>query len=74
MSFIRMNTVPLGYGPQHAMSVVIPIARENAHTTWADRARFFTDLRDKIARRHRGPVLRNLQQRHSARQRLDATR
>jgi hypothetical protein len=30
------------------MSVVIPI-RENAHTTWADRARFVTDLRDKIA-------------------------
>ena len=46
--FIRMNTVPLGYEPQHAMSVVIPV-RENAHTTWADRARFFTDLRDKIA-------------------------
>ena len=47
-SFIRMNTVPLGYEPQHAMSVVIPI-RENAHTTWADRARFVTELRDKIA-------------------------
>jgi predicted permease len=47
-SFIRMNTVPLGYEPRHAMSVVIPI-RENAHTTWADRARFFTDLRDKVA-------------------------
>src|SRR5579859_2107731 len=47
-SFIRMNTVPLGYEPQHAMSVVIPI-RENAHTTWADRAQYFTDLRDKIA-------------------------
>ena len=47
-SFIRMNTVPLGYEPQLAMSVVIPV-RENAHTTWADRARFFTDLRDKIA-------------------------
>ena len=47
-SFIRMNTVPLGYEPQHAMSVVIPI-RENAHTTWADRAHFFTELRDKIA-------------------------
>ena len=46
--FIRMNTVPLGYEPQHVMSVVIPI-RENAHTTWADRARFFTELRDKIA-------------------------
>jgi predicted permease len=47
-SFIRMNSVPLGYEPQHAMSVVIPI-RENAHTSWADRARFFTDLRDKIS-------------------------
>jgi predicted permease len=46
--FIRMNTVRLGYEPLHAMSVVIPI-RENAHTTWADRARFFTDLRDKVA-------------------------
>ncbi len=47
-SFIRMNTIPLGYEPQHAMSVVIPI-RENAHTTWADRGRYFTELRDKIA-------------------------
>jgi predicted permease len=47
-SYIRMNTVPLGYEPRHAMSVVIPI-RENAHTTWADRARFITELRDKIA-------------------------
>jgi predicted permease len=46
--FIRMNTVPLGYEPQHVMSVVIPIS-EDAHTTWADRARFFTELRDKIA-------------------------
>ena len=47
-SFIRMNTVALGYEPQHAMSVAIPI-RETAHTTWADRARYFTELRDKIA-------------------------
>jgi len=47
-SFIRMNTVPLGYEPQRAMSVAIPI-RENAHTTWADRARYFAELRDKIA-------------------------
>ncbi len=47
-SFIRMNTVPLGYEPQHVMSVEIPI-HENAHTNWADRARYFTDLRDKIA-------------------------
>jgi predicted permease len=46
--FIRMNTTPLGYEPQHVMSVVIPIG-EDAHTTWADRARFFTELHDKIA-------------------------
>jgi len=47
-SFIRMNTVPLGYEPQHTMSVGIPI-RENAHTTWADRARYFTELHAKVA-------------------------
>ena len=47
-SFIRMSTVPLGYEAQHAMSVAIPI-RHNAHTTWADRARYFAELRDKIA-------------------------
>jgi len=47
-SFIRMNTVALGYEPRHAMSVAIPI-RENTHTAWADRARFFNELRDKIA-------------------------
>ena len=46
--FLRMLRVPLGYQPQHVMSVVIPI-REDAHTTWADRARFFTALHDKIA-------------------------
>lgn len=46
--FIRMNTVPLGYVPQHVMSVVTPI-REDAHKTWADRVLYFTELRDKIA-------------------------
>jgi putative ABC transport system permease protein len=46
--FIRMNTAPLGYEPQHVMSVVIPVS-EDAHKTWADRARFFTELHDKIA-------------------------
>jgi len=46
--FVRMNTAPLGYEPQHVMSIVIPIG-EDAHTTWADRARFFTELHDKIA-------------------------
>ena len=47
-SFVRMNTVALGYQPQHVMSVFLPL-HENAHTTWADRSRFFTELRDKIA-------------------------
>ena len=47
-AFIRMNAVPLGYEPQHVMSVEIPI-NEDAHATWADRARFVTALRDKIA-------------------------
>ena len=47
-AFIRMNAVPLGYEPQHVMSVEIPI-NEDAHATWADRARFLTALRDKIA-------------------------
>jgi predicted permease len=46
--FIRMNTVPLGYEPQHVMSVEIPLS-EDAHTTWAARARFLTELHDKIA-------------------------
>jgi predicted permease len=46
--FIHMLRVPLGYDPQHVMSIVIPL-HENAHTTWADRSRFFTQLREKIA-------------------------
>jgi putative ABC transport system permease protein len=46
--FIRMLRVPLGYEPQHVMSIVIPI-RDDAHTTWEDRAHFFTTLHDKIA-------------------------
>ena len=46
--FIVMLRVPLGYQPKHVMSVVIPI-RDDAHTAWADRARFYTELHDKIA-------------------------
>ena len=46
--FLAMLRVPLGYQPQHVMSVIIPI-RDDAHTTWADRVRFYTELRDKIA-------------------------
>jgi hypothetical protein len=47
-AFIRMNRVSLGYDPRHVMSIGLPI-RENAHTTWADRARFFAQLREKVA-------------------------
>jgi putative ABC transport system permease protein len=47
-AFRSMLRVPLGYQPQHVMSVIFPIS-EDAHTTWADRTRFFTQLRDKIA-------------------------
>ena len=46
--FVRMNTIPLGYEPKHAMSVIIPL-RENVHTAWADRASFIAQLRDSIA-------------------------
>ena len=46
--FRNMLKVPLGYQPQHVMAVQIPI-REDAHTTWADRVRFYTELRDRIA-------------------------
>jgi predicted permease len=46
--FIHMLRVPLGYDPQHVMSIVFPL-HENAHTAWADRSRFFAQLREKIA-------------------------
>jgi predicted permease len=47
-AFMRMNLVQLGYEPKHVMSVIIPV-RENAHTTWADRSRFFEQLREKVS-------------------------
>jgi predicted permease len=46
--FRNMLHVSLGYQPQHVMSVAIPLS-EDAHKTWADRTRYFTELRDKIA-------------------------
>jgi predicted permease len=46
--FLHMLRVPLGYDPQHVMSIVIPL-HENAYTTWTERSRFFTQLREKIA-------------------------
>jgi predicted permease len=47
-AFIHLNRVPLGYVPQHVMAVGIPL-QENAHATWADRVRYFAELRDKVA-------------------------
>jgi len=47
-AFIRVNRVSLGYEPQHVMSVGLPLT-ESAHTTWADRNRFFAQLREKVA-------------------------
>ena len=47
-AFMRMNRVPLGYEPKHVMSVIIPL-RDNAYTTWADRTRFFEQLRERVA-------------------------
>jgi predicted permease len=46
--FIHMLHVSLGYDPQHVMSIVIPL-RESAYSTWTERSRFFTQLREKIA-------------------------
>jgi predicted permease len=47
-AFIQMNRVPLGYEPKHVISIGLPL-HENAHTTWADRSRFFTQIREKVA-------------------------
>jgi len=46
--FIRMNRVRPGYDPGHVMSVRIPL-HDNTHTAWAERTRFFAQLREKIA-------------------------
>jgi len=46
--FARMMHRPLGYNPQHVMSVGIPV-HENTLTTWAARASYFSQLRDQVA-------------------------
>lgn len=47
-AFVHLLRVPLGYDPQHVMSVVIPL-RDNTHMTWEDRSRYFSQLREKVA-------------------------
>ncbi|HEX6494593.1 MAG TPA: ABC transporter permease [Acidobacteriaceae bacterium] len=46
--FVRMMRVPLGYSPEHVMSVVIPV-RENSYSTLEARKNYFKQLRDKVA-------------------------
>jgi putative ABC transport system permease protein len=46
--FSRMMRRPLGYDPHNVMSVGIPI-HENTLNTWAERASYITQLRDRIA-------------------------
>jgi predicted permease len=46
--FVRMMRVPLGYDPEHVMSVGIPV-RENSYTTLEARKNYFKLLRDKVA-------------------------
>ncbi len=46
--FMHMLNIPLGYDPEHVMSVGIPV-HENTHTAWAERTQFFRQLREKIA-------------------------
>jgi predicted permease len=46
--FSRMMRRPLGYDPHHVMSVFIPV-HENTLTVWAERAAYFTRLRERVA-------------------------
>jgi predicted permease len=46
--FKRMMNRPLGYDPHNVMSVGIPV-HENTFGTWAERANYFTQLRESVA-------------------------
>jgi putative ABC transport system permease protein len=46
--FSRMMRRPLGYDPHHVMSVGIPV-HENTRNSWAERAAYFTQLRERVA-------------------------
>src|SRR6266567_605078 len=46
--FSRMMRRPLGYDPHNVMSVGIPI-HENTLNTWAERAAYITQMRDRVA-------------------------
>jgi predicted permease len=46
--FSRMMRRPLGYDPHHVMSVGIPV-HENTRNSWAERAAYFMQLRERVA-------------------------
>jgi putative ABC transport system permease protein len=46
--FSRMMARPLGYDPHNVMSVGIPV-HENTLNAWAERAAYFTHLREQVA-------------------------
>ena len=46
--FVNMTRRPLGYDPHHVMSIGIPV-HENTLNTWADRAAYFAQLRERLA-------------------------
>ena len=45
--FSRMMQRPLGYDPHHVMSVGIPV-HENTLNDWAERAAYFSQLRERV--------------------------
>jgi putative ABC transport system permease protein len=46
--FLRLLHTPLGYDPHHVISVGIPI-HDGSYSTWASRAAYFQQLREKVA-------------------------
>ena len=46
--FLRLAHVPLGYDPHNVMAVEIPL-RDGVYATWAGRAAYFDQLRNKVA-------------------------
>jgi predicted permease len=46
--FLRLAHVTLGYDPHNVMAVGIPL-RDGVYPTWAGRAAYFAQLRDKVA-------------------------
>jgi predicted permease len=47
--FLRLLQTPLGYDPHNVMSVGIPV-HDGAYPTWAARAAYFEELRNRIAK------------------------